>query len=147
MANIINKIFRVDKRILNKYRKQAKKVLELEPKMRALTDDELKAKTPEFKERLSKGETLNDIKYEAFAVCREAARRVLGMHPFEVQVIGGLVLNDGDIAEMKTGEGKTLTETMPTYLNALEGKVYISSQLTNISPKETLKKWVKSIVG
>ena len=122
MANIINKIFRVDKRILNKYRKQAKKVLELEPKMRALTDDELKAKTPEFKERLSKGETLNDIKYEAFAVCREAARRVLGMHPFEVQVIGGLVLNDGDIAEMKTGEGKTLTETMPTYLNALEGK-------------------------
>ena len=122
MANIINKMFRVDQRILNKYKKQAKKVMALGDQMSALTDDELKHKTVEFKERLKKGETLEDIKIEAFAVCREAAKRVLNMYPFEVQIIGGLVLNDGEIAEMKTGEGKTLTETMPTYLNALEGK-------------------------
>ena len=122
MGNIVDKIFRVDQRILNKYKKQAKKVESYADKMASLSDDELKHKTVEFKERLSKGETLDDIKFEAFAVCREAARRVLGMYPFEVQIIGGLVLHDGEIAEMKTGEGKTLTETMPTYLNALEGK-------------------------
>lgn len=122
MANIIEKIFRVEQRILNKYKRQARQVMALEDTMKAYSDDELKHKTVEFKERLSKGETLEDIKIEAFAVCREAARRVLGLFPFEVQIIGGLVLNDGDIAEMKTGEGKTLTETMPTYLNALEGK-------------------------
>ena len=122
MGNIVDKIFRVDRRILNKYKKQAKKVESYADKMASLSDDELKHKTVEFKERLSKGETLDDIKFEAFAVCREAARRVLGMYPFEVQIIGGLVLHDGEIAEMKTGEGKTLTETMPTYLNALEGK-------------------------
>jgi len=122
MANIVNKIFRVDQRILGKYKKQAKKVMALADEMAALSDDALKAKTQEFKQRLHDGQTLEDIKFEAFAVCREAAKRVLGMYPFEVQIIGGLVLNDGDIAEMKTGEGKTLTETMPTYLNALEGK-------------------------
>ena len=122
MSDIINKIFRVDQRLLKKYRKQAQKVEALEDTMKALSDDELKHKTVEFKERLKNGQTLEDIKIEAFAVCREAARRVLGMFPFEVQIIGGLVLNDGEIAEMKTGEGKTLTETMPTYLNALEGK-------------------------
>ena len=122
MGNIVDKIFRVDQRILNKYRKQAKKVESYADEMAALTDEQLKHKTIEFKERLKKGQTLEDIKYEAFAVCREAAKRVLGMYPFEVQIIGGLVLHDGEIAEMKTGEGKTLTETMPTYLNALEGK-------------------------
>lgn len=122
MGNVIDKIFRVDQRILNKYRKQAKKVMDLADDMAKLTDDELKHKTVEFKERLAKGQTLDDIKIEAFAVCREAAKRVLNMYPFEVQIIGGLVLHDGEIAEMKTGEGKTLTETMPTYLNALEGK-------------------------
>ena len=122
MSNIISKIFRVDQRILNKYKKQAKKVMALADEMAALNDDQLKHKTIEFRERLAKGETLEDIKIEAFAVCREAAKRVLGMFPFEVQIIGSLVLNDGEIAEMKTGEGKTLTETMATYLNALEGK-------------------------
>ena len=126
MSNVIEKIFRIDQRILKKYRKEAKNVLALAKDMEALSDDQLRAKTIEFKERLKNGETLKDIKFEAFAVCREAARRVLGLYPFEVQVIGGLVLNDGDIAEMKTGEGKTLTATMPVYLNALEGKgVYV----------------------
>ena len=84
-----------------------------------LTDDELKAKTPEFKERLAQGETLDDILPEAFAAAREACWRVLGMKPFRVQIIGGIVLHQGRIAEMKTGEGKTLVAVLPAYLNAL----------------------------
>jgi preprotein translocase subunit SecA len=94
----------------------------LEPEMEKLSDDELRAKTEEFRERLAGGETLDDILHEAFAVVREAARRTLGMRPFDVQVMGGIVLHEGKIAEMKTGEGKTLAATMPVYLNALEGK-------------------------
>ncbi len=122
MSNVIEKIFRIDQRILKKYDKQARKVEHYAKSMAALTDDELRGKTKEFKDRLKKGETLDDIKFEAYAVVRETAKRVLGMYPFHVQIIGALVLHDGDIAEMKTGEGKTLTETMPVYLNALEGK-------------------------
>ena len=98
------------------------KVLALEPQIEALSDKELKAKTDEFKERLKKGETTDDILPEAFAVCREAAWRVLGMKHFPVQVIGGIVLHQGRISEMKTGEGKTLVATLPAYLNALTGK-------------------------
>ena len=98
------------------------KVLALEPEMAKLTDDELKAKTTEFKERLAKGESLDDLLPEAFAVCREADWRVLGMKPYPVQIIGGIVLHRACIAEMQTGEGKTLVATMPTYLNALTGK-------------------------
>ena len=98
------------------------KVLALEPEMAKLTDDELKAKTTEFKERLTKGETLDDLLPEAFAVCREADWRVLGMKPYPVQIIGGIVLHRACIAEMQTGEGKTLVATMPTYLNALTGE-------------------------
>ena len=94
----------------------------LEPEIEKLSDDELRAKTDEFRERLAGGETLDDILYEAFAVVREASRRTLGMRPFDVQVMGGIVLHEGKIAEMKTGEGKTLAATMPVYLNALEGK-------------------------
>jgi len=93
-----------------------------EPGLMALSDDELKAKTPYFREKLENGTELNDILAEAFAVAREAARRTVGMRPFDVQVIGGLVLHEGKIAEMKTGEGKTLAATMPVYLNALPGK-------------------------
>lgn len=93
-----------------------------EPKMAALTDDQLKAKTPEFQERLRKGETVDDILPEAFAVCREASKRVLGMRHYDVQMIGGIVLNRGNIAEMRTGEGKTLVATLPVYLNALTGR-------------------------
>ena len=106
--------------------KKAKAILPLvnnfEPAMQALNDAELKAKTTEFKERLNNGETLDELMPEAFAVVREAAVRTTGMRPFDVQVIGGAVIHNGDIAEMRTGEGKTLVATMPIYLNALEGK-------------------------
>ena len=94
----------------------------LRPDMQKLSDEELRAKTPEFKERLAKGETLDDLLPEAFATVREAAKRAIGMEPFRVQLIGGIILHQGRIAEMKTGEGKTLVSTLPAYLNALEGK-------------------------
>ena len=122
MGNFIEKIFRVDERVLNKYKKQAKKVEAYADAMGKLTDEQLRAKTPYFKDLLAHGKSLEDIKFEAFAVCREAAKRTLGQYPFEVQIIGSLVLNDGEIAEMRTGEGKTLTCTMAVYLNALSGK-------------------------
>ena len=111
-----------DRLALRKYSRIADKVLALEDKMKALSDDELRAKTPYFKELLANGKSLDDIKIEAFAVAREAARRTLNEFPYRVQVIGSLVLHDGDVAEMKTGEGKTLTATMAVYLNALAGK-------------------------
>lgn len=98
------------------------KINSYEPQIQALTDEQLKAKTPEFKDRLSKGETLDDILPEAFAVCREASKRVLGMRHYDVQLIGGIVLHRGAISEMRTGEGKTLVATLPVYLNALSGK-------------------------
>ena len=98
------------------------KIEALEEEYKALTDQQLQAKTPEFKERLAGGETLDDILPEAFAACREAAWRVLGMRPYRVQLVGGIILHQGRIAEMKTGEGKTLVATLPAYLNALSGK-------------------------
>ena len=98
------------------------KIEALGDEYKALTDAELQAKTPEFKERLANGETLDDILPEAFATVREAADRVLGMRPYRVQLVGGIVLHQGRIAEMKTGEGKTLVATLPAYLNALTGK-------------------------
>ena len=111
------------------------KVLALEPEMAKLTDEQLQAKTAEFKERLAKGETLDDILPEAFAVCREADWRVLGMKPYPVQIIGGIVLHRACIAEMQTGEGKTLVATMPTYLNALTGEATtIQLQLDHNGP-------------
>lgn len=111
-----------DKRAIKKYAKEADKVIAYEKIMEALSDDELRAKTDYFKEQLANGKTLDDIKYEAFAVAREAARRTIKEFPFKVQIMGSLVMHDGDVAEMKTGEGKTLTATMATYLNALAGK-------------------------
>ena len=98
------------------------KINNIEPNIKKLTDEQLKAKTSEFKERLQKGETLDDILPEAFAVVREASKRVLGMRHFDVQLIGGIILHQGRIAEMRTGEGKTLVATLPVYLNALSGK-------------------------
>ncbi|WP_293715150.1 MULTISPECIES: preprotein translocase subunit SecA [unclassified Stenotrophomonas] len=98
------------------------KINALEPEMQQLSDDQLKAKTPEFRERIAKGEALDKVLPEAFAVCREASKRVLGMRHYDVQLIGGMVLHLGKIAEMRTGEGKTLVATLPVYLNALEGK-------------------------
>ena len=111
-----------DKRMLKKYSREADKVIALEDQMKALSDEELKAKTVYFKDLLAKGKTLDDIKIEAFAVAREAARRTIREFPYKVQIIGSLVLHQGDVAEMKTGEGKTLTATMAVYLNALSGK-------------------------
>ena len=107
---------------LKRIRPIVDRIESLRPEMQALSDEELKAKTPYFKERLANGETLDDILPEAYAVCREAARRTLGMEHFRVQLIGGIILHQGRIAEMKTGEGKTLVCTLPAYLNALEGK-------------------------
>ena len=111
-----------DKKAMKKYNHQADMVVAYEEQMAALTDEELQAKTPYFKDLLANGKTLDDIKFEAFAVAREAAKRTLGEFPYKVQIIGSLVLHDGDVAEMKTGEGKTLTATMAVYLNALSGK-------------------------
>ncbi len=107
---------------VKKIEKIADQVMALDAQMAALSDEELKGKTAEFKERLAAGETLDDILVEAFAVCREAAARSVGMKHFKVQVIGGIALHQGRISEMKTGEGKTLVATLPAYLNALEGK-------------------------
>ena len=122
MANWISRLFKVEEKRLKRLNNEADKVLEYEEEMKALTDEELKAKTPYFKKLLEEGKTLNDIRHEAYAVAREAARRVLNEFPYRVQVMGAIVLNEGDVAEMKTGEGKTLTATMAVYLNALEGK-------------------------
>jgi preprotein translocase subunit SecA len=111
-----------NQRLIKQYQKTVRDINALEPAMEKLSDAELQAKTPEFKERIAKGEKLDDILPEAFAVCREASKRVLKMRHFDVQLIGGMVLHDGKIAEMGTGEGKTLMATLPVYLNALAGK-------------------------
>lgn len=122
MANILKTIIENDKGEIRRLEKMADKVFKYEDPMAALTDDQLKAKTVEFKERYQNGESLDSLLYEAFAVVREGAKRVLGLFPYKVQVMGGIVLHHGDVPEMRTGEGKTLTATMPVYLNALSGK-------------------------
>lgn len=122
MANLLKRWVESDKRELKRLGKIADKVESYADEFGALSDDELKAKTEEFKKRYQDGESLDDLLPEAFAVCREGAKRVLGLYPYHVQIIGGIVLHEGNIAEMKTGEGKTLTATMPVYLNAISGK-------------------------
>ncbi|MFC7685685.1 preprotein translocase subunit SecA [Ureibacillus sp. GCM10028918] len=122
MANILNKIFDPNKKEVKKLTKVADQVEAYASQMEQLNDEDLKEKTTEFKERYQNGETIEQLLPEAFAVCREASRRVLGMYPFRVQIMGAATLNEGNIAEMKTGEGKTLTSTMSVYLNALTGK-------------------------
>lgn len=122
MANILKTIIENDKGEIRRLEKMADKVFKYEDQMAVLTDDQLKAKTVEFKERYQNGESLDSLLYEAFAVVREGAKRVLGLFPYKVQVMGGIVLHHGDVPEMRTGEGKTLTATMPVYLNALSGK-------------------------
>ena len=109
-------------REIARYRRRAEEITALEPQMQALSDEELAAKTVEFRRRLAQGEDLEDMLHETFAVCREAARRVLGERHYDVQLIGGMILHDGKIAEMKTGEGKTLTATLALYANALPGR-------------------------
>lgn len=122
MANILRKVIENDKGELRKLEKIARKVESYADHMASLSDRDLQAKTPEFKERYQKGETLEQLLPEAFAVVREASKRVLGLYPYRVQIMGGVVLHNGDVPEMRTGEGKTLTATMPVYLNALAGK-------------------------
>lgn len=121
MAHLLKQIFENDKKTLRRYGKIADQIDALTDSMQALTDEELKAKTEEFKGRYASGESLDDMLPEAFAAIREGARRVLGLHPFRVQLMGGIALHEGNISEMKTGEGKTLTATMPVYLNAISG--------------------------
>ena len=123
MIKIVDKLLHAGEgRRLKTLREQTGRVGELEPDVAVLSDDELRAKTAEFRQRHANGELLDDLLFEAFAVAREGAKRALGMRPFDVQVLGGIVLHEGDIAEMKTGEGKTLVATMPMYLNGLAGK-------------------------
>ncbi|MCK1994442.1 preprotein translocase subunit SecA [Peribacillus muralis] len=122
MLNILNKVFDPNKREIKRLEKIADQVEALADVTAALSDEQLRAKTGEFKERYQNGETVDDLLVEAFAVAREGAKRALGLYPYRVQIMGGASLHDGNISEMKTGEGKTLTSTMPVYLNALTGK-------------------------
>ncbi|WP_099876880.1 preprotein translocase subunit SecA [Streptococcus suis] len=122
VTNVLRSLIENDKGELRKLEKMADKVFSYADEMEALTDEQLQAKTAEFKERYNNGESLDDLLYEAYAVVREGARRVLGLYPYKVQVMGGIVLHNGDVPEMRTGEGKTLTATMPVYLNALSGQ-------------------------
>jgi preprotein translocase subunit SecA len=122
VIKIVDKLLRAGEgRRLKSLGEQTARVAELEAEVVALSDEQLRAKTVEFRQRYANGEPLDDLLYETFAVAREAGKRALGMRPFDVQVLGGIVLHDGDIAEMKTGEGKTLVATMPMYLHAVAG--------------------------
>ena len=123
MSRLTDKLFGThSEREIKRIRPLVDKIESLRPAMQALTDEELRAKTEEFKKRFQNGETLDDLLVEAYAAVREGARRSLDMEPFRVQLIGGIILHQGRIAEMRTGEGKTLVATMPAYLNALEGR-------------------------
>ena len=153
MANILRTIIENDKGELRRLEKMAKKVMAYEDEMAALSDEALKAKTDEFKQRYQNGESLDDLLYEAFAVVREGAKRVLGLFPYPVQIMGGIVLHHGDVPEMRTGEGKTLTATMPVYLNALSGEgvhvVTVNEYLTERDATEMgeLYSWLGLSVG
>ncbi len=122
VTNLLRSLIENEKGELKKLEKMADKVFSYADEMAALSDEALQAKTVEFKNRYRNGESLDDLLYEAYAVVREAAKRVLGLYPYKVQVMGGIVLHNGDVPEMRTGEGKTLTATMPVYLNALSGE-------------------------
>ena len=153
MANLLKTIIENDKGELRRLEKMADKVLKYEDEMAAMTDEQLQAKTEEFKQRYQNGETLDELLYEAFAVVREGAKRVLGLFPYKVQVMGGIVLHHGDVPEMRTGEGKTLTATMPVYLNALAGQgvhvVTVNEYLTERDATEMgeLYSWLGLSVG
>ena len=122
MANFLTRIFGSrNQRLLRQYRKVVERINALEPGLQEMSDEQLRGKTDEFRSRFENGEALEDLLPEAFAVAREASVRTMGMRPFDVQLIGGMVLHDGNIAEMRTGEGKTLVATLPAYLNALSG--------------------------
>ncbi|OYX69694.1 MAG: preprotein translocase subunit SecA, partial [Rhizobiales bacterium 32-66-11] len=123
LGGLARKIFgSANDRMVRGFRPMVAAINALEPEISALSDDQLRARTAEFRAQLAAGKKLDDLLVPAFATVREAAKRVLGLRPFDVQLIGGMVLHNGDIAEMKTGEGKTLVATLPVYLNALAGK-------------------------
>ena len=153
MIAAIKKMLDPSVKVLKRADKLADEVIALEPHMQQLTDEQLQNKTLEFKERIEKGESLDDLLVEAFAVVREASTRVLGMTPFKVQIIGGIALHGGNIAEMRTGEGKTLTSTMPAYLNALSGKgvhiITVNEYLASRDAREMgeLYRWLGLTVG
>jgi preprotein translocase subunit SecA len=153
MVNVLKKLYNNDKRELKKFEKLANQVENYADEYDKLSDEELKAKTPEFRTRLEEGEELDKILPEAFGVAREGAKRVLGLYPFHVQILGGIALHFGNIAEMMTGEGKTLTATMPVYLNALTGKgvhvVTVNEYLSSRDAEEMgqLYKWLGLTVG
>ncbi|WP_409302800.1 preprotein translocase subunit SecA [Peribacillus sp. SCS-155] len=140
MLNILNKVFDPNKREVKRLEKKADQIEALAAETEKLSDEQLRAKTEEFKQRYQNGETVEDLLVEAFAVVREGAKRALGMYPFYVQLMGGVALHDGNISEMKTGEGKTLTSTLPVYLNALTGKgvhvVTVNEYLASRDAKE-----------
>ena len=118
MASIVDKLLHAGEGKRTKMlQEQVVAISALEPEVSALSDEQLRGRTAEFQERVERGESLDDLLFEAFAVAREGAQRALGMRPFDVQLMGAIVLHEGDIAEMKTGEGKTLVATMPMYLN------------------------------
>ncbi len=153
MPGLISKLFNEDARRLKQIEKKIEPVLALEEKFKNMSDDELKAMTPKLKERLANGETLDDIYVDAFATAREACRRVIGEFPYPVQLMGATVMQDGDIAEMKTGEGKTLTSVMAVYLNALEGKgVHVVTVNEYLSQRDSewmgqIHRWLGLTVG
>ncbi|OCS87439.1 preprotein translocase subunit SecA [Caryophanon tenue] len=153
MLNILNKVFDPNKREVKKLEKLADQVDALQGQMESLSDEALQAKTAEFKERLANGTDLEDIRVEAFAVCREASKRVLGMFPYRVQIMGSAALDEGNISEMKTGEGKTLTATMAVYLNALTGRgvhvITVNEYLSTRDAEEMgrLYNWLGLTVG
>lgn len=153
MISTIKKVLNPSVKALKYADRLADQVIALDSKIQELSDEELKHKTVEFKNRIANGETLDDLLVEAFAVVREASMRVLGMKPYKVQVIGGITLHGGNIAEMRTGEGKTLTSTMPAYLNALEGKgvhiITVNEYLSTRDAREMgeLFRWLGLTVG
>ena len=153
MANFISRLFNEDARKLKKLEKQIQPVLALEDTYKNMSDEDLKAMTPKLKQRLADGETLDDIYVEAFATAREAARRVIGEFPYPVQLMGATVMQGGDIAEMKTGEGKTLTSVMAVYLNALTGKgVHVVTVNEYLSKRDSewmgqIYRWLGLTVG
>lgn len=150
---LVQNLFDNDKKMLKRYNKIADEIDALKEEIEALSDEDLKAKTQEFKSRVADGETLDDLMVEAFAVIREAAKRILGLFPFRVQLIGGMALHGGNIAEMRTGEGKTLTATLPVYLNAISGKgvhvVTVNEYLATRDADEMgeLYRWMGLTVG
>ena len=153
MANVFDRLLNVDARRLKEMERKVKPAEELADKYAAMSDEELKAETPRLKEKLANGAELDDILPEAFATAREACRRVIGEYPYHVQLVGAAVMQGGDIAEMKTGEGKTLTSVMAVYLNALTGKgVHVVTVNEYLSQRDSewmgqIHRWLGLTVG